>query len=544
MLKRLYLKNYILIDELNIEFDNGLNVITGETGAGKSIIISAIDLVFSPRVSKEVIKKDKALIELSINSDKLFDFLSENEIESIGDEIVISKEISQNSVKTRINGVLTSQDIVANLREKVLDIHSQHQTYQLLQPKSHIHFLDNFSSNVYGKLLEEYRVKYAQYKALCQELDAAKNRANISENQTDFLKFQIKEIEEAAIEDENEYDKLKEELSVLSNAEQLKDLAYSSHWTLSGDENSIMEALSKIRSNLSKASELDKKVAEIEENFLNALDLMQDVSSNLERYASSVDNDTQRLDEIQERLYVLDKLRRKYGASLSEILKTYDGFVKELDEIEASTNNIQELEKKIAKTLVVLDEMASKISRFRKESNLSQIVAKELSLLDLPKVRFEIKIEDAPLTKDGKDRVEFLISTNVSEGLKPLSKVASGGEISRVMLAVKSILADCDDIDTIIFDEIDTGISGKASQSVADELEKLSKSHQIILITHQPIIASKADLHLHVKKSQNETTKVEVNILDKNAQIQTIAELAGGEISEKTIEFAKSLLEK
>lgn len=542
VLKKLYLKNYILIDELEVDFDNGLNVITGETGAGKSIMINAIDLVFSPRVSKEVIKQDKAVIELSVSSENLSEFLKENDIDNIGDEIIISKEISQNSVKTRVNGTLTSQDTVAALREKLLDIHSQHQTYQLLQSKSHIKFLDNFSQNIYGDLRLQYKEKYTEYKNLCDELEQAKNLANVTENQIDFLKFQLQEIEDANIEDENEYDNLKGELSILENAEKLKELAYSSHWTLSGDDGSIMETLSKIKSNLSKASEMDKKFSDIEESFINAVEMLQETSSELERYAERIENDTQRLEEIQERLFVLDKLRRKYGSTLSEILSTYKDLKSEFDKIEFSSKNIEELEIKISKILKDLNSMADKISEYRKQSNLGDLIVQELSKLDLPKVRFEISVEDVPLSKDGKDKVEFLISTNISEDLKPLSKVASGGEISRVMLAIKSVLANGDDIDTVIFDEIDTGISGKASQSVADELEKLSKSHQIIVITHQPIIASKADKHFHVKKSQDKETQINVRVLSDEERIKALAELSAGDINDTSLKFARSLL--
>lgn len=543
MLKRLYLKNYILIDELDVEFDRGLNVITGETGAGKSILINAIDIVFSPRVSKEVIKQDKALIELTISYDGLSDFLSENDIDNIGDEIIISKEISQNAVKTRVNGSMVSQDIVASLREQILDIHSQHQTYQLLQPKSHIKFLDNYSSEVYGNLLEEYHSLYDEYKTLCAELEKAKESANVTENQIDFLKFQIKEIEDAQITDENEYDELREELSVLENAERLKEIAYSSHWALSGDDNSIMETLSKIRANLSKASEMDKNISEIEENFINATEMLQDISSDLERYAGRVENDTQRLDEIQERMFVLDKLRRKYGSTLLEVLTTYDNLKSEFESIEFSSKNIEELEIKISKILKELNEKADKLTDYRKKSDLGEKIVKELSMLDLPKARFEISIEESQLSRNGKDRVEFLISTNVSEDLKPLSKVASGGEISRVMLAIKSILAQNDDIDTVIFDEIDTGISGKASQSVADELKKLSDSHQIIVITHQPVIASKSDRHFHVKKSQDTKTEVQVSALNKEEKIKAIAELASGGVTDQSLDFARSLFD-
>ena len=271
---------------------------------------------------------------------------------------------------------------------------------------------------------------------------------------------------------------------------------------------------------------------------------MHDIGSELRDYSQNLDNDTERLNEIQERLYLLDKLKRKYGGTLEEVLKTHEKLSAELSGIEFSSKNVEVLEKEVESLKSKLKEIASHISENRKNyaKVLSVYIQEKLEKLELPKARFEISVTDKEISADGADNVEFLISTNVSEDLKPLAKVASGGEISRVMLAIKSIFAQSDDIDTVIFDEIDTGISGKASQSVADEIKELSKYHQIILITHQPIIASKADKHFYVRKSQGDETKVEVYVLQGDNKIKALAELAGGEINEQSIEFAKSLI--
>lgn len=241
---------------------------------------------------------------------------------------------------------------------------------------------------------------------------------------------------------------------------------------------------------------------------------------------------------------MLDKLKRKYGGTLAEVISTGERLAQELAGIEFSTQNIEELEKKCARLNSELTGLAGKITEKRKDyaKVLSVYIQEKLEHLELPKARFEISVMPKALAQDGADNVEFLISTNVSEELKPLAKVASGGEISRVMLAIKSIFAQSDDIDTVIFDEIDTGISGKASQSVADEIKELAKFHQIVLITHQPIIASKADKHFYVRKSQEDETKVEVYVLTGDNRIKALAELAGGEINEQSIEFAKSLV--
>ncbi len=548
MIKQLKLKDYILIDELTANFHEGLNVITGETGAGKSILISAIDLAFAPRVSKEVIKTrcDKAVIELTIENRKhnLKPLFEEYGIDDAGTEIILSKEITQSSVRTRINGTLINQDFLKQIKSLFLDIHSQHQTYVFMQPKYHITLLDNYAKDVYGSNLEEYRTLYRKYLDTKNLLEQAKNSADTTESQIEFLKFQVNEIEAAEIQSETEDEELNNELEVLENAEKLKELTGASYWAINGDDGSIMEALGKIKQNISKAASMDKNLEELEQNLIDAIERLHDAGSELRDYSQNLDNDTERLNEIQERLFLLDKLKRKYGGSLAEVIKTGQKLADELAGIEFSTQNIEELEKEVSKIHLELVEKASVITEKRQDyaKVLSAYIQEKLEQLELPKARFEISVTSKELSSDGADNVEFLISTNVSEDLKPLAKVASGGEISRVMLAIKSIFAQSDDIDTVIFDEIDTGISGKASQSVADEIKDLSKYHQIILITHQPIIASKADKHFYVRKSQADETKVEVYVLTGENRIKALAELAGGEINEQSIEFAKSLV--
>lgn len=550
MIKQLKLQNYILIDELSANFDKGLNIITGETGAGKSILLSAIDLVFSSRVSKDVIKNgcDKAIIEITLensahNLDTLFE---ENGIDNLGSEIVISKEITQNAVRSRINGSMVNQELIKNLRTMFVDIHSQHQTYTLLQPQYHIALLDSYAKDFYGTKLEEYKELYSQYLNLEKQLEEAKNNVNTTESQIDFLKFQINEIEEAQITSADEDKTLEAELEVLNNAEKLKELTGSAYWSINGDDGSILDAISKIKSDIAKASNYDSKLEEINEQFSEVNENLREIASFLRNYSQNLENDTQRLDEIQERLFLLDKLKRKYDGTLESVLKNYNEQCEQLSKIEYSTENITKLEKEIEEIEDKLLKSALEISENRKNyaKVLSVLIQDKLAVLELPKARFEINIEDKPFGTDGTDKVEFLISTNVSEDLKPLAKVASGGEISRVMLAIKSIFAQNDEIDTVIFDEIDTGISGHSAQSVADEIASLSKTHQVIVITHQPIIASKADKHFYVRKSQEDETKVEVFVLDEDNRIKALAELAGGDINEQSLEFAKSLLVK
>lgn len=549
MIKSIHIKNYILIDELNLNFSDGLNVITGETGAGKTILISAIDAAFGAKISSDVIKKncEKAIIELTLENKKhdLKQLFEENGIDDF-EEIIITREITKTSSRTRINGTLVNQNFIKDFKDMFLDIHSQHQTYAFMQPKTHINLLDNYAKDVYGEDLAKYKKLYFEYLSLQKELEIAKNSANATESQIDFLKFQIEEIENAAIEDIDEEDKLNEELKVLENAEKLKELTYGAYWALNGEDGSLSDAITQIKINISKAKKLDNSLENAENTIIEISELARELSSNLRDYSQSVTNNTERLDEIQERLFVLDKLKRKYGGTLEDVLKTYEKLSTELNGIEFSTKNADELEAKIEKILKDLNAIADKITENRRNCGelLSSLIVDELEKLELAKSGFEIKITPCDLCQSGKDNVEFYISTNVSQDLSPLAKTASGGEISRVMLAIKTVFANADDIDTVIFDEIDTGISGKAAQSVADEIEQLAKFRQIILITHQAIIAAKADRHILVSKEQGDTTSVEIKILDENEKINALASLASGVVSDSAIEFAKSLIQE
>ena len=548
MIKSVSVKNYILLDELTLNFDKGFNVFTGETGAGKSIIIGAIDVALGAKVTKDVIKtgSDRAFIELVISLDEEFDTASllENGIEVFDNELVISKEITQTSARSRINGVMVTQDFVKEIREKVLDIHTQHQSYNYVQQKNHIILLDDFAPTSHRDNVILFKEKYDKFLSLNKRFDELKNLVSTVQQQEDFLKFQIKEIEDAQIDDINECEILEKELDILSNVEKLKELSYSSYWALNGENSNIIDALGSVKSNISKLSSMDESVAPLEEDFINAYETLKEVASQLRDYSDSKENDNERMDYICERLSLLEKIKRKYGNTLEDVYNTYEKLSNELSSIEFSQDELVEIEKEIQSVKLELENLSLVISSERK--NLARIlslaVTDKLECLELPKSRFEIEIQSCAMNDRGIDRVEFMISTNVSETVKPLAKTASGGEISRVMLAIKSIFAQADKTNTVIFDEIDTGISGKASQAVADEIASLSKSHQIILITHQPIIAAKASSHFYVRKEQTDTTKVNVYNLDADNKVKAIALLSAGEINEESTAFAKKLL--
>ncbi len=548
MIKSVFVRNYILIDELTLEFDKGFNVFTGETGAGKSIIIGAIDAAFGAKLAKDVIKTgaDKALIELIILLDDEFDksIFIENGIEIQNNEIILSREILPATSRSRINGVLVTQEFIKEIRERLLDIHTQHQSYNYVQPKNHIILLDNFALKPHKDNIILFKERYERLQNLKRKLLNLQDNVNKTIQQSDFLKFQIKEIEDAKIEDIEECEKLEKELDILCNIEKLKELSYSSYWALYGDDSNIISVLGNIKSNISKLSQLDESVLSIEEDFINAYETLKDVAHKMRDYSESKENDNEKIDLIQERLSLLEKIKRKYGSNLEEVLDTYDKLSEELSAIEVSQDEITVIEKEIKELETEIECLANVISGARKElaKVLSKAVTEELEKLELPKSKFEIEVKDSTMNERGKDIVEFMISTNVSEPVKPLAKTASGGEISRIMLAIKTIFAQADSTNTVIFDEIDTGVSGKASQAIADELVDLSKTHQVILITHQPIIASKADSHFYVKKEQAEKTKVNVYKLEGENRVKAIALLAAGDINEESTSFAKNLL--
>lgn len=547
MLKSISITDYILIDNFSVDFHSGLNVITGETGAGKSILISAIDVAFGGKCSKEVIKtgKEKAIIELTVSAKnkEVSNILKENEIET-GEEFIITREITPTTSKYRIDGILVNQNIIKDLRNYLLDVHSQHQSYTFLQKKFHIKLLDSYAKTTCAELLDSYSSQYKDYLCLKKKLEELKNQSQMTESQIDFLKFQIDEIEGAEVNEIDEDEKLNKELAVLENAEKLKELTGASYWALSNDDNSIMSALSEIKMNLSKAVQLDETLKDAESSLIEANEILRELSYSLRDYSQNMDNDTERLNQIQERLFELDKLKRKYGGSLEDVLNTYEKLSSEYSHIENSTEEIEKTEQAIVQAEYDLRKLAKEISEKRKNyaEVLSALTEETLTKLELPKCQFKIEVSETELCENGIDDVEFMISTNVSEPLKPLEKVASGGEISRVMLALKSIFAQNDDIDTVIFDEIDTGISGKTSQAVADEISKLSEFRQIIMITHQAILAAKADRHFYVKKSQQDSTVINIYTLSETDRLNALAELASGEITDESLNFAKTLI--
>ena len=543
MIKSILIKNFILIDELFLEFENGFNVLTGETGAGKSIILKAIDTALGAKVQKDTIflnKEKPVLIELTfLHSKKDLKNLKDFELE---EETVISREISQTSQKCRINGALVNLDTVKELREHLVDIHSQNQSYTYVLPKYHIELLDEYCKYRDKEFLDnlaKYENSFKEFGSVSKKLTQLKDNNANNLREIDFLEFQLNEIDTAAI-GEDEEESLNSELEILSNIQELKEQTYGIYYSL-GADGGMNDALSKMNAILSNCAACDKKLEEVHNAFIEAHENLKFCSDFLREYSQNLEANPQRLNEINERLSLILKLKRKYG----DIFEARENFARQLNEIKGDFSSLEELEARKNELEGELNELSQKISNVRKTKadELSDMIIKELKKLEMPKAEFKIDIKEKEADIKGKDGVEFLITTNISSPLAPLSRVASGGEISRVMLAIKTVFAQVDMVSTIIFDEIDTGISGKASNAVAEEISKLSNDIQVFTITHQPTIAARANAHFVVTKSQDDITKVSVKkLLNKEERLEAIASLASGEVNSISVSFAKELL--
>ena len=542
MIKSVLIKNFILIDELFLEFEDGFNVLTGETGAGKSIILKAIDTVLGARVQKDVIfdKTKPALIEITFSHSKkeestLKDF-------DLCEETVISREITQTSQKCRLNGALVNLDYIKELREHLVDIHSQNQSYTYVLPKYHIELLDAYIKSVdedFTNNLALYADTFRDYTETTKKLTLLRENNSKNLQEIDFLKFQLNELDSADVA-VNEEAQLERELEVLSNVQSLKEATEGIYYSL-GSDDGVIDALAKMKGLLSRSCDCDERLREVENSFIEAHENLKFCSDFLREYSQNLEDNPQRLDEINERMSLILKLKRKYG----DIFEAREKFATQLSEIEGDFSSVEELEARQKELEKKVEELSCTLSLKRKKyaGELSGLIVQELRKLELSKAEFEISIKDKKADIKGIDDVEFLITTNISSPLAPLAKVASGGEISRVMLAIKCVFAKVDSLSTIIFDEIDTGISGKASNAVAEAISNLSKDIQVFAITHQPIIAAHANAHFRVSKSQNDKTKVCVEKLDtQEKRLEALATLASGEVNSISVSFAKELL--
>ena len=540
MLKELHIKNVAVIDEIRIEFKDGFNVLTGETGAGKSILIDSINMALGGRTGRDIIRSgcDFALTDLCFETENpaILAALSELGIDIEDGFITLSRRLSVDGKSVfRINGGIVPSALVREVAGLIIDIHGQSDNQFLLSSKNHLKFLDAYAS-LSDELLK-YKEEFAGLKALKRQIDELSMDEDEKARRFDMLKFQAEEIRLAnlkPLEDEE----LIEARDRLYNMESIISGAGTAYGALYGSESgSAFDLLKTAVRALSDICRFDSTLSESYDRLQSATTEVQDIASDINSCLSKTDFNMAELDLIEERLDLIGNLKRKYGNSIEEIIEFGKKCALEAESIEKSDEKLLELQKEFSFQSSKVSALAEAISKMRKTAalDLEKAIASELLSLDMPKVRFAINIterrenDEIHYTESGKDEAEFFISTNPGESLKPMAKIASGGELSRIMLAIKSVLSASDDAETMIFDEIDTGVSGRAAQKIAEKLSSLAKNRQILAITHLAQIAGMADHHYLIEKdSTAETTKTKVLELDENARIDELARIIGG----------------
>jgi DNA repair protein RecN (Recombination protein N) len=548
---QLNIKNFALIEEITVEFREGFNILSGETGAGKSILIDAIDYVLGGKFSKDLIRtgKDRTYVEaiFSLNNKNIHVILDELGIE-YDDMLIISREtlLSGKSV-VKVNGKSLIVSQLRKIREKILDIHGQHQNQTLLQRGSHILYLDNFIGEELEKTLNEFLELKGELYDIRDKIATIKGSED-REKLIDYTKFQIEDIEKGKLQ-VGEEENLKEEYNILSNAEKITSSLKVSYEYLDSrdDGNSILESLSKVINEVSSIEKHFEPMKEKRELLEGAYFNIQEVARDIRDLGSEVIYDEERLSKINERIYEINTYKKKYGSTIEEVIEYYKKLKSKYDELVNAEEIISELKIKenniledIKKVGYILHDIRCKNSKF-----LEDRILKELSYVGLDKSRMHIEVElEDNLKERGLDEVAIMISTNPGEPLKPLEKVLSGGELSRIMLALKCVFADKDDISTLIFDEIDTGISGEVGQRVGEKMYQVSLGHQVLCITHLPQIAILSDYHYFVSKVvKDEKTFTKIELLSINEKIKQVASMLGGrEITEATLENVREML--
>lgn len=542
MLTQLEIQNIALIDKLSLEIGQGLNVLTGETGAGKSILIDSINAVLGERVSKDLIRngKDKAIIEAIFQyENKTIDkILEEAGIDNEDGTLILSREISLSGKNTcRINGRLVNVSMLKQIGELLLDIHGQHDNQSLLKTETHISLLDAFGGSNIEKLKADYIELYTQYKNIKAKLNSlAGDKAEIA-RRMDMLNFQLEEIRNAKLkvgEDNSLYSKRQ----VLANSEKIMNSIVRAYEFLNEGSNSGKSALyncNKALQELAGILKYDPELNPVSEKLESVIYQLEDVCEDLRNKRESAEFSPDELSRIDERLDIISRMKRKYGSTVEEVLEFLKKSQIEYEELLQSESLAEELNKQLTALTIKLYGSAELLNRERENAAhiLEKNITSELENLEMKNSSFKVSLtynkDEGNFTKNGLNTAEFLISSNAGEPLKPLSKIASGGEMSRIMLAIKTILANVDEIPTLIFDEIDTGISGKAAQKVGEKLSYISGTHQVLCVTHLSQLACMADNHLYIEKnSDGENTYTSVLKLDHKGRIQEIARIIGG----------------
>jgi DNA repair protein RecN (Recombination protein N) len=561
------MKNCALIEELRLTIGDELNILTGETGAGKSIIIDALNLSLGNKYDRTFLRKgtEKGIVEVvfQTSNENVVKFLKENDIDFDEDNLVILTRTFFDDGKSnaKINGRTVRIATLKQLSSLLVDVHGQHQNNALLNVETHIDYLDLFGGEKIDFFKNEYSNIYSKFKSLKRELNKLNDNKDEKEieREIDLIKFQIDEIAEADLSEE-EYEELLKRREIVRNSEKIYEKLNKAYFELGGGQINAVDLICSASSDLSNLCDYDSELGTLSNDIDRISFELQDIVSSIGRYMDKTNFEPDELDRIEYRVDEINNLRRKYGNTISDIFKYYAKISKRLKLILNRDEKVLELKSEIEKVEKVLEEKASNLTSARVESakELENLLIKELESLEMKNVKFEVKVTESDFDEKGKDRVEFIFGTegkdkiefmvsfNLGEDMKPINKVASGGEMSRFMLAFKTILADIDGTETLIFDEIDTGISGVAAQIVGEKLRNIAKKKQIICITHLSQIAVNATTHFLIEKSiKEDRTVTNIKKLSDEDRIKEIARLiAGKNITSKTIENAKEMIKR
>ena len=547
MLSLLHIENIAVIECADISFDRGFNVLTGETGAGKSIVIDAISAILGERAYRDMIRTgtERASVRAVFTNVPEFPWFAENGVE-YDPETVISREIHLDGKNIcRVNGTLVNVTSLHKLGIQLINIHGQHDSAALFDEENHLAFLDAFADN--GKLRASYGECYEAVAKLRREISALTMDEGEKLRRMENLKYQIAEIEKAELEP-GEDDRLEERRKVLQNAEKLSNGMETAVECLYGGEDSdgASGLLAQAEYALARLSRFSDSFAALHDRVSDLMYQVQDAAEEVRDARDDLSYSADELEQIESRLDVIHKLRRKYGTTCEDILEYLDKAKKELDEIEFADDKLERLKKNLKKAEKEAWDAALALRENRQQAaeNMSQRILSELAQLDMPRVQFACRFTETELTANGADAVAFYMSANAGEALKPLSRVASGGELARIMLAMKNVLAEKDQVATLIFDEVDTGVSGRAAQKVAEKLRSVAVHKQVLCVTHLPQLAALANTHLLIAKSERDgRTYTSVTPLDLEGRKRELARIIGGaNITETTLKSAEEML--
>lgn len=550
MLKQLYIKNFTLIDELNIQMHPGFSVITGETGAGKSIILGAIGLLLGNRADSKSIKagRDRCVIEAHFDLSKydMQQFFTDNDIDEDLSDTIIRRELTAvGKSRAFINDTPVSLTKMRELGEQLVDIHSQHQNLLLQKEDFQLNVVDIIAQD--EKQRKNYEAAYNQYKQANQKLNALKAEIEKNRENEDFLRFQFKELDEAQLQN-GEQEELEQEYEMLSHSEDIKTALYQADNHLSGDDGNIIERLKQTSEQLANIKDVYPEVTELLERIDSSYIELKDIAQEVNGLTDHVEFDPARLETINERLDKLNSLQQKFHVrDLGELIETYHQLKEQLSHIDHSDEDVEALEQEVTQLLEKAQKQAKELTAIRTKAakKVEEEMKQRLIPLGIPNVRFSISLTEKPLSHDGGDKVSFLFSANKSTPLQPVTQVASGGEIARVMLSLKAMISGAVKLPTIIFDEIDTGVSGKIAEKMAQIMVEMGNhERQVLSITHLPQIAAMGSHHYKVSKEETDNGTISrMTELSQQERVQEIAQmLSGSDVSEAALANAKELL--